>query len=114
MTSAPTKFISYTLCPSNKKITIVDGSISIVAGQGDFFISDSLTLKNVLHVPKLFANLVSIQKQTKDANYNVIFYPSHCVFQETGMRKMIGRAREIDGLYYLEGPSEQRKDGFPL
>lgn len=64
MTCYSNQFLSYTPCSSHKKITIADRSSTTVAGQGDIYISDSLMLKNVLHVPKLFANLVSIQKLT--------------------------------------------------
>ena len=67
------RFISYTPCLSTKKITMADGSLTTVAGQGDVLINSHLTLKNVLHVPKLFTNLVSIHNLTIDANCNVIF-----------------------------------------
>ncbi|KAG6742683.1 hypothetical protein POTOM_053605 [Populus tomentosa] len=45
----------------NKKIKIVDGSLSAIAGKGSVFISPSLTLHNVLHVPNLSCNLLSIR-----------------------------------------------------
>lgn len=73
MTSSTLKFVSYTPCPSSRKITIADGSVTTVAGQGDIFINNSLTLKNVQHVPKLFTNLLSIRKLTKDSKCSVIF-----------------------------------------
>ena len=114
MTSSYKFFSSYNPCSSHKKITIADGSITTVAGQGDIYISDSITLKNVLHVPKLFANLVSIQKLTKDSNCSVTFFPSHCVFQEQDTKRMIGRASERDGLYYLENQSGRTRVENPL
>ena len=33
------------------------------------------------------------------------FYHSHCVFQDEDSGRMIGHARERDGLYYLKAPS---------
>ncbi|KAG5568159.1 hypothetical protein H5410_064824 [Solanum commersonii] len=51
----------------------------------------SLILKDVLHISKLFANLISIQKLTKD---------SKC--QEKNTKEMIGRASEKGGLYCLD------------
>lgn len=72
----------------------------------DIQINQSL-LQNV-HVPKLSTNLISIHRLTKDLNCNVVFCYFHCVFQEHGTEKMIGRARERDGLYYLEVPSGQQ------
>ena len=48
------------------KIKVVDGSLAIVATQGAVTLNPSLFLKNVLHVPKLFVNLLSIHQITKD------------------------------------------------
>ena len=61
-----------------------------------------MTLKNVLHVPKLSNNLLAIQKITQDLNCAVIFFPSHCVFQDLATGKTIGIAKEQGGLYYLQ------------
>lgn len=101
MTSSSKYFSSYTPCLSHRKITIADGSFTIVAGYGDVRLN-SLCLKNVLHVRKLFANLISIQKVTQDFNCRVIFLPSYCIFQEQETKKMIGLAKVRNGLYYLE------------
>ena len=35
MTNSSLKFSTYSPCPSNKKITTVDGSLTIVASQGE-------------------------------------------------------------------------------
>ena len=105
MTHSSQKFVSYTPCPSSRKITVADGSVITVAGQGDIVINKTLTLKNVLHVPKLFTNLLSIQRITKDSNCSVVFYHNRCLFQEQNTRRMIGHAKEVNGLYYLEESS---------
>ena len=47
----------------------------------------SFVLKDVLHVPKLAANLVSIQKITKDLKCHVNFYPSNYIFLGIGFRE---------------------------
>ncbi|KAG8488224.1 hypothetical protein CXB51_018059 [Gossypium anomalum] len=75
MTHSSQKFVSYTPCSSSRKITIANGSVITVAGQGDIVINKNLTLKNVLH--------------------------------EQNTRRMIGHAKEINGLYYLEESSEE-------
>lgn len=62
MTHSSLNFSTYIPCPSNQKVAIVDDSLTTVASLGDIHINPSLTLKNVLHVPKLSTNLVSIQK----------------------------------------------------
>nr|CAN75638.1 hypothetical protein VITISV_043620 [Vitis vinifera] len=76
------------------------------SGIGDVKISPSLMLKNVHHVPRLTTNLISIQKLTQDLHCNVVFYHSHCVFQDEDSGRMIGHAREWDRLYYLKAPSQ--------
>ena len=106
MTHSPSQFITYSPCPSNRKILVADGSSITVAGLGDIQITPQLILKNVLHVPKLSTNLISIQKITNDINCDVTFYPTHCVFQDRILGKKIGLAKEKDGLYYLETVSK--------
>ena len=64
ITHSSRKFNNYNPCPNNRKIVIDDGSLTTIIGIGDVQISLPLTLRNVLHVPKLFTNLVSIQNLT--------------------------------------------------
>ena len=89
MTHLSNKFSTYSPCPSNRKIVTADGSLITVAGLGDVKITPLVTLKNVLHVPKLSTNLVSIQKLTKDLCCNVIFDNNYCIFQDKDSRRMI-------------------------
>jgi hypothetical protein len=86
-------FTSYQPCPSSKKITVADGSLNIVAGQGTIPLNPVFTLKRVLHVPNLTANLLSIQKLIKDINCSVTFFLDHCIFQDLAAGRMIGQAR---------------------
>ena len=73
MTSKSQLFHTYTPSPSNKKITVANGSLATVAGFGDIYITPTLIIKNVFHVPKLSANLVSIKKLTHDLKCYAIF-----------------------------------------
>ena len=103
MTASSAHFITYSPCPSNKKIVVVaDGSITIVVDVGHSQLSPSLLLKYVLHVSKLSTSLLSIHKLTRDMNCNVLFYPSHCAFQDQVSGKRIGHAKEKGSLYYLD------------
>ena len=106
MTSCSSLFLSYNPCAGNKKIRIADGSFSAIAGTGTIRLSPTLVLYNVLHVPKLSCNLISISKLSQDLNCCVKFSPSHCVFQELDSRRTIGNARECGGLYLLEEGSQ--------
>lgn len=62
-----------------------------------------LTLKSILHVPKLACNLLFFSKLSKDSNYRIIFSYSYCVFQDQNSGMKIGSARMIDGLCHFEG-----------
>ncbi|CAN1129341.1 Retrovirus-related Pol polyprotein from transposon TNT 1-94, partial [Linum perenne] len=61
-----------------------------------------LTLKSVLHVPKIACNLLSIPKLTTESNCAVIFNSTHCLIQDLSSGEVIGSARMKEGLYYLE------------
>ena len=81
MTSKSQLFNTYTLNPSNKKIVVANGSLATIAGFEDIYITPTLILKNVLHVPKFSANLVAIQKLTHDLKCYAIFLPSYVFFK---------------------------------
>jgi hypothetical protein len=105
MTWESSLFSSYSPCAGNHKIKIVDGSLSAIAGKGSVILSPLLTLKNVLHVPKLSYNLISITKLTEDTNCQANFFHSHCIFKDLNSGKMIVSAKKSGGLYYLDnGP----------
>ena len=73
MTPTSHFFHSYTPCPSSRKIVVANGTLATVAGLGNIHITPTLILKDVLHVPKLSANLISIQKLTHDLKCYAIF-----------------------------------------
>lgn len=106
MSHSPNLFTTYSPCPSSRKIATADGSLTTVAGTGNIELTPSLTLKNVLHVPRLSTNLVSVKRLTQDLHCHVIFHHSYCVFQDKDSGRTIGHAREKDGLYYLETPGQ--------
>ena len=80
MTSMYNFFSSYLPCSRKQKIRVADGSFSSVVGQGFVYISPSLTLRSVLHVPNLNYNLLSIGKITKELNCSIEFTPTGCYF----------------------------------
>ena len=110
MTSFSHLFHTYTPCSGHKKVRIADGSYSPIAGNGLINLSKTISLKNVLHVPKLTCNLLSVSKLSRDSNCRVIFSKYHCVFQEQNSGKMIGSAKLIDGLYYFKDEESKNKE----
>lgn len=101
MTFDSTLLCSYTTPSSIPYITVADGSHACVVGTGNIDLQPPFQLQSVLHVPTLSHNLISIHKLTRDLNSKVIFFTSHCVFQDLTTGKTIGIAKEKEGLYYF-------------
>ncbi|GAV66786.1 hypothetical protein CFOL_v3_10296 [Cephalotus follicularis] len=104
MTSSPELFDSYIPCSGKDKIRVADSSLSFITGKWSVSCTPTISLNYVLHVPNLYVNLLSIFHLTLELNCCVIFFSSHCVFQELGTEKVIGFGRVRDGLYYLDPP----------
>lgn len=62
MTSSFKSFSTYSPCAGNLKIKIADGPLSLIARRGNMFLSNTLMLNSVLHVPNLSCNLLFINK----------------------------------------------------
>ncbi|KAA0041009.1 reverse transcriptase [Cucumis melo var. makuwa] len=92
-------FVSYTIYASNEKIRIADGSLSPIAGKGQIVVFDSFSLHNVLHVPKLSYNLLSISKITRELHHKATFLPESVRFQDLNSGRTIGTARHSRELY---------------
>ena len=88
-----------------KKIKVADGSYSAIAGTGSIKISSCLTLKDVLHIPRLSCNLLSVGKITLNQHYRANFFPYHCEFQDLASGKTISNAKLSGGLYYFDDGS---------
>jgi len=106
MTGESSMFSSYSPCVGNLKIKIVDGSLSVVAGKGSIIISPLLTLQDVLHVPNLSYNLLSVSKLTRDKRCQTHFFYTRRLFQDSG--KTIGSAKQNGRLCYLEDELQTR------
>ncbi|CAL9013295.1 unnamed protein product [Prunus brigantina] len=98
-------FFSRYSSPSKTCVTTADGSPTPVVGEGSVFLSNSLSLSNVLHVPGLSNHLLSISQLTKSLNFFVTFYDTHCVIQDQRTGATIGRGSEKGGLYLLDDPA---------
>ena len=102
LTGSSEHFVSYIPCAGNETIRIADGSLAPVAGKGKISPCAGLSLHNVLHVPKLSYNLLSISKITHELNCKAIFLPDSVSFQDLSSGRMIGTARHSRGLYLLD------------
>ncbi|RVW78478.1 Retrovirus-related Pol polyprotein from transposon TNT 1-94 [Vitis vinifera] len=109
MTGDATIFDTYSSCPNNLTVRIVDGSLSKVAGTGSVVLSRDLTLNSVLLVPNLDCNLLSISKLTKEKRCITNFSSTHCEFQDLDSGETIGNAEECSGLYILKERHDPQK-----
>ena len=107
MTGTCSFFSHYSSYLGDRLVKIVDGSFTYVASVGTIWLNDTFCLSNVLHVPLLSFNFLSISKVTTDRKCIVNFTPSSCVFQDQLSGRTIGSARAVSGLYYFVcGPSK--------
>ncbi|KAA0054530.1 Beta-galactosidase [Cucumis melo var. makuwa] len=73
-----------------------------IAGKGQIVPFDGFALQNVLHVPKLSYNLLSISKITCELHCKAIFLPESVYFQDMSSGRTIGTARHSRRLYILD------------
>uniref|UniRef100_A0A2N9HTS2 Reverse transcriptase Ty1/copia-type domain-containing protein n=1 Tax=Fagus sylvatica TaxID=28930 RepID=A0A2N9HTS2_FAGSY len=71
---------------------------------GDTLLStpqSNFLLRNVLHVPKITKNLISVKKFTKDTNTSMEFHPSYFLVKDRLQGRPLLQGRSKDGLYHF-------------
>ncbi|RDX99827.1 hypothetical protein CR513_17069, partial [Mucuna pruriens] len=91
MTPFPPYFTSYLKVSKNQLIIVANGDHIPIVGSGIVQLQSSLSLHNVLHVPKLANNLISIHRLIQDWNCSKLT-----------TRRTIGVAKGQGELYYLQ------------
>jgi len=79
---------------AHPSVKITDGTHSHVLGNVVVQATPSLTLIDVLYVPRFPISLLSISHLTKQNIYKIMFFPSHCVYQDLSTGKGIGSGHE--------------------
>lgn len=69
---------------------------------GNVTVSPSLTLHNVLYIPNLHVNLISIAKLVNTNNCSIHFTADTCQIMQNLSKAMIGTTRLQRGLYVLD------------
>jgi hypothetical protein len=69
----------------------------------------SLHLKNILHVPTIQKNLVSIHRLTSDNHVSLEYFPRYFLVKDLEMRRVLLRGRCKDGIYPLPSSSHWRE-----
>ena len=73
--------------------------------EGTVKLDGGFELKNVLYVPKLKCNLISVSQLTDEAQCVIIFANKLCLMQDLTSRMLIGVGERKDGLYIYRGVS---------
>ena len=60
-------------------ICLPNGAHTLAEKQGTIFLEDTVSLNDVLHVPELNCNLLSVARLCKDLNCVVTFFDESCV-----------------------------------
>lgn len=81
-------------------ITIPDSSHLTVKKIGRVHLATGLVLQNVLFVPELCFNLISVSKLSIDNNVSIIFATNNCYLQGHSMNKLLPLGKLHHGLCY--------------
>ncbi|KAH9781145.1 retrovirus-related pol polyprotein from transposon RE1 [Citrus sinensis] len=83
-------------------IRLPDGNMTIANTEGTVVLGSHLRLNNVLFVPSLSCNLISVSQLIRDVNCFIQFYNQLCVIQDRITRTLIGVGEQREGLYYFQ------------
>ncbi|GMI69275.1 hypothetical protein HRI_000596800 [Hibiscus trionum] len=86
------------------KVSVADGSTVAISSIGNSSINSSvrpLVLTNLLHVPSIKKNLLSVSKFTRDNSVSIEFFPDSCVVKDLTTRQQMLRGFQSEGLYKL-------------
>ncbi|XP_056171795.1 uncharacterized protein LOC130139257 [Syzygium oleosum] len=89
---------------SHGPITVANGTQDPVEGQGTINLFSAAC--DVLFVPSLSSNLLSVSKLTNELDCNVVFSQQKAVVQDKLTGRTIGEGRLQQGLYVVDFPSE--------
>lgn len=102
MTHDRSKLVSYRPEKRSMKISVANGEKLLVKGRGNaepqVGENEKLILENVLHVPDLSMNLISVSDLTKK-NCSINFDKEGCTIQNKN--RIIASCQEVDGIYEL-------------
>ena len=84
-------------CP----VGLPNGKEAIAKNEGTIVLDKHLKLNNLLYVPNLKCNLISISQLIKESNCIVQFTYKFCIIQDPNSRMLIGTSEQREGLYYF-------------
>ncbi|KAK2361432.1 putative mitochondrial protein [Trifolium repens] len=82
-------------------IKLPNGNFAVAKYSGTVSFSPQFNIINVLYVPEFSVNLLAVSKLCHSLHCLIQFHDSQCLIQDQKSLRMIGSAREHEGLYYL-------------
>jgi Integrase core domain/GAG-pre-integrase domain len=104
MTNYKSHLLNLKTYDTSQYVSVANGTKIPIQGQDTVKIFDR-NISNVLYIPGLPTNLLSVQKLIQDLNCNVIFHSNRVVFQDKITGKKIGEGLERNGLYVINYPN---------
>ena len=104
---------AHTPFASLDKVVIGNGNclnISNIGYSTILSVSQSLNLKNILHVPQLTTNLISVNKLCTDNNVTVEFFTNGFVMKDQASKKALLQGNLNHGLYKLSSSVSGKKN----
>ncbi|KAI3700963.1 hypothetical protein L2E82_45604 [Cichorium intybus] len=101
MTTSTDSITQPTVFSGSSKVAFGDGNVLPISHIGHSLLNNGIQLWNVLVVPKLTKNLLSISRLTSDNNMDVLFSQPYFYIQDRKMRWVLAQGRCDRGLYVL-------------
>ncbi|KAK9047921.1 hypothetical protein SSX86_033117 [Deinandra increscens subsp. villosa] len=93
----------------NSEVTFGNGQTLPVTHKGDVLLPNNVLLKDILVVPNIHKNLLSVSMLTKTNNVDVLFSHPSFYIQDRMTKKMLAQGRCEDGLYVLDNTNNNNK-----
>lgn len=90
----------------NSKVAFGDGNVLPISHIGQSMIHNNIKLRDVLVVPTITKNLLSISKLTTDNSMDVLFSQPHFYIQDRATKQVLAKGRCEQGLYVLSNKPE--------
>ncbi|KAH9625378.1 hypothetical protein KSS87_011449, partial [Heliosperma pusillum] len=90
-------------------VGLPDGSTKLVHKTGTIFLTDSITLHNVLIIPDFTQNLLSVGRLLEHSGLRLIFYANECWFQDHLNKLIVAKAKKHGNLYLIRGQCQTRR-----
>lgn len=102
MTPSSSNLDTYEPYSGSGRVAVGKGETLSISHTGNSTVSNDLKLLDVLVVPNITKNLLSISKLTSDLPVSVCFTKNHFVVQHRHSKDILARGRRERGLYILE------------